>query len=69
MHLQQLRGMKGPPFVNRRYSKGIPFESKMLYKRVRGWTAVSTGLVPRDQTNHICLHVVACSVPIKDVNF
>ena len=67
---EQLRGVKGIPFVNRRYTKGVPFLSKMLYKRVRGWTAVPTGLIPRDKTrNHICSHVVACSVPINDVNF
>ena len=66
---EQLRGMKGLPFVNRRYTKGVTFLSKMLNKRVRGWMAVPTGLVPRDKTNHICSHVVACSVPINDVNF
>ena len=42
MHLQQLKGMqsskqgvKGVPFVNRRYTKG----EKLVYKRVRGWTS------------------------------
>ena len=32
------RFVKGTPliyFVNRRYTKGVPFPSKMLYKRVR----------------------------------
>ena len=27
--------MKGVPFFNRRYTKGVPFLSKMVYKRVR----------------------------------
>ena len=27
------------PFVNRRYTKGIPFVSKMEHKRVRDWTS------------------------------
>ena len=31
--------MKGVPFVNRRYTKGVPFSWKMVYKRVRGWTS------------------------------
>ena len=26
-------------FVNRRYTKGVPFLSKTLYKTVRGWTS------------------------------
>jgi len=30
--------MKGVPFVNRRYTKGVPLWSKMVYKRVRGWS-------------------------------
>ena len=47
MHLQQLKGMqysdlkalyiKGVPFVNRTYTRGLPFLSKMVYKMVRGW--------------------------------
>ena len=28
--------MKGVPFVNRRYTRGVPFSWKMVYKRVRG---------------------------------
>ena len=45
MYLQQLkgilryklaRGRKGVSFVNGRYTKGIPFLSKMVYKRVKG---------------------------------
>ena len=28
--------MKGVPFVNRRYTKGVPFPWKMVYKRVKG---------------------------------
>jgi len=32
------------PFVNRRYTKGVPFLSKMVYERVRGWTS---GQCPR----------------------
>ena len=26
--------------VNSRYTKGVPFLSKMVYKRVRGWTSL-----------------------------
>ena len=45
MYLQQLkgilryklaRGRKGVSFVNGRYTKRIPFLSKMVYKRVKG---------------------------------
>ena len=32
--------MKGVPFVSRRYMKEAPCLSKMVYKRVRGWTLV-----------------------------
>ena len=35
---------KGVPFVNKRYTKGIPSLLKMVYKRVRGWT--SPGVEP-----------------------
>ena len=31
--------VKGVPFVNRRYTKGAPFLSTMICKRVRGWTS------------------------------
>ena len=31
--------MKGVPFANRRYKKGVPFLSKMVYKRLRDWTS------------------------------
>ena len=37
------RYVKGVPFVNSIYTKGIPFSWKMVYKRVRGWTS---GLEP-----------------------
>ena len=47
MHLRQLKGMqcsdlkvlyiKGVPFVNRTYTTGVLFLSKMEYKMVRGW--------------------------------
>ena len=30
---------KGVPFVNKRYTKGVPSLLKMVYKRVRGWTS------------------------------
>ena len=30
---------EGVPFVNRRYTKGVPFPVKKVYKRVRGWTS------------------------------
>ena len=33
MHLRQLEGVS---FVNRRYTKGVPFLSKMVCKRIRG---------------------------------
>ena len=35
------RYVKGVPFVDRRYTKGVPlpFRSKMVNKRVRGWTS------------------------------
>ena len=32
----QTRSVKGVPFVNRRYTKGLPFLPKMVYSRVRG---------------------------------
>ena len=33
--------MKGVPFANKRYTKGAPFLSKMVYiNRVRGWTCL-----------------------------
>ena len=35
---------KGVPFVNKRYTKGVPSLFKMVYKRVRGWT--SPGVEP-----------------------
>ena len=31
------RYVTGVPFVNRGYTKGVPFLSKLVYKRVRGW--------------------------------
>ena len=31
--------MKELPFVSQKYTKGVPFPSKMVYKNVRGWTA------------------------------
>jgi len=31
--------VKGGPFFNGRYTKGVPFLSKMMYKRVRDWTS------------------------------
>ena len=33
------RCVKVVPFFNGRYTKGAPFLSKMLYKRVIGWTS------------------------------
>ena len=33
------RYVKGVAFVNRRYTRGVPFLSKMVYKKVRGWTS------------------------------
>ena len=37
--------VKGVPFVNRRYTKALPFSWKMVYKRVRGW--ISKRSLPR----------------------
>ena len=34
----QTNNVKGVPFVNRRCSKGVPFQSKMVNKSVRGLT-------------------------------
>ena len=31
---------KEAPFFKERYMKGVPFLSKVVYKRVRGWTLV-----------------------------
>ena len=45
VHLQQLKQMQssryeeGVPFVNRMYTKVLPFLSKKVYKRVMGWTS------------------------------
>ena len=45
VHLQQLKEMQssryeeGLPFVNRMYTKVLPFLSKKVYKRVMGWTS------------------------------
>ena len=48
VHLQQFkegtakfqsRSVKGVPFVNEKYTKGVPFLLKMIYRRVRGWTS------------------------------
>ena len=33
------RYVKGVTFFNERYAIGVPFLSKMVYKRVRGWTS------------------------------
>ena len=45
VHLQQLKEMQssryeeGVPFVNKMYTKVLPFLCKKLYKRVMGWTS------------------------------
>ena len=31
--------VKGVLFFNGRYKRGVPFLSKMVYKRVRGWSS------------------------------
>ena len=31
--------VENAPFINRRCTKGIPFLSEMVYKRIRGWTS------------------------------
>ena len=33
------RYVKGASLVNRKYTKGVPFSWKTVYKRVRGWTS------------------------------
>ena len=35
----KLGNEKGVPFLNRRYTTGVPFLLIMVYKRVRGWTS------------------------------
>ena len=35
----ETRYVKEVPFVNGRYTKGVPFLPKMVYKRVRGRTS------------------------------
>ena len=34
--MEHLRQLEGVSFVNRRYTKGVPFLSKMVSKRIRG---------------------------------
>ena len=41
--------MKGT-FSRKRYTKGVPFLSKMVYKRVRGWTMLQTPSPPKPPT-------------------
>ena len=33
------RYVKGVPFVNRKETKGLPLLSKVVYRKVRGWTS------------------------------
>ena len=54
--------MKGT-FSRKRYTKGVPFLSKMVYKRVRGWTMLQTPSPPKPPTPpppHPCIKF--CSV-------
>ena len=39
MESSKLGNEKGVPFLNRRYTTGVPFLLIMVYKRVRGWTS------------------------------
>ena len=39
MKSSKLGNEKGVPFLNRRYTTGVPFLLIMVYKRVRGWTS------------------------------
>ena len=55
------RFVKVVPFVNRRYTKGGLFLSKMVYKRVRGWTFVSS---PKNVTIKIS-RLLSCRGPKK----
>ena len=64
-----LQYVKGVPFANRRYTKEAPCLSKMVYKRVRGWTLVgafpyqtlvSTLLVMGHSSNQLLLASFSC---------
>ena len=61
--------MKGAPFVKRRYTKGIPFLLKMVYKIVRQsdlgaevFENIPQGLDTFKKLVHRCLHQVFKSV-------
>ena len=81
MHLQQLNGMqcsdlkalhiKGVPFVNRTYTRGLPFLPKLVYKMVTGRTRCATNADCRLadwQLNEINI-VVKCSNRFSIPNF
>ena len=64
-----LQYVKGVPVVNRRYTKEASCLSKMVYKRVRGWTLVgafpyktlvSTPLVMGHSSNQLVLASFSC---------
>ena len=67
------RYKKGVLFVNGRYTKGVSFPPKMVYKRVRGWTSgrslpvlnffsTPRGFI-RDLFSTLCLSVLGCARP------
>ena len=67
-----LQYVKGVPVVNRRYMKEAPCLSKMVYKRVRGWTLVGafpyktlvrTPLVMGHSSNQLLLASFSCLIP------
>ena len=61
--------MKGVPSVNRRYTKGVPFLSKMVYKRVRGWTSGNVVENPpglKHDSEQLVLRGPFCLVPVAD---
>ena len=51
--------VRGVPFVDKRYTKGVHFLSKMIYKRVRGWGWTSGRSRPEENllsTRWVCEH-------------
>ena len=62
--------MKGVPFVNRRYTKGVPFPWKMVYNRVKGLNlgaeppSIKIHWVPPEDASSVksCLHLPIISL-------
>ena len=71
MHLQQLIGMQSSKLGMWKGSQGVPFEfpSKMVFKRVTGWTSGRTPYwVPRQGTGHTYGYVKAILEAILTTN-